>query len=382
MGRKANYRMMNKRKLQVVLTIFLTLIVAGFSLAAKAPRNVILMIGDGMGLAQVTYTRLMHDESGSILNMETATHSALVKNQSANSIITDSAAAATALATGCKTNNGMIGMLPDGHKAETILEAAKRLKKSAGLVTNTTITHATPAGFGAHVESRGSEADIAPQYLSTKIDVLMGGGKANFIPKSTPGSGRSDERDLLKEASDAGYKIAFTRDEMLSVSDGKLLGLFEMGYLTTMPPEPSLAEMTSKALDLLSANERGFFLMVEGGQIDTMCHANDAVGMLKQIRDFDEAVEKALQFAQNRDDTLIIITADHETGGLSLVAPEEGSSAKIMARFATKGHSAINVPLFAQGPSSDRFSGVIDNTDIPKIIASIWKIKGFPRTYK
>lgn len=374
--------MIDQKKLRVVFILLMTMLIAGISSAAKAPKNVILMIGDGMGLAQVTYARLMHNDSGSLLSMETMTSTALVMTQSANSLITDSAAAATALASGYKTNNGMINTLPDGRKVETILEAAKNMGKSAGLVTTTTITHATPAGFGAHVMSRASEADIAPQYLDSKIDVLMGGGKANFIPKSTPGSGRSDERDLLKEASNAGYKVAFTRDDLLNTESGKFLGLFEMGYLTTVEPEPSLAEMTSKAIELLSANDKGFFLMVEGGQIDTMCHANDARGALKQTLDFDAAVGKALEFARNRNDTLVIVTADHETGGLSIVAPEQGSGAKLAGKFSSTGHSAINVPLFAEGPSSDRFKGVMDNTNIPKTIASIWKVKEFPKAYK
>lgn len=373
--------MRHSRKLSIISSLLLVLFICGSAFAAKAPKNIILMIGDGMGLAHITYTRLSLND-GKLLNMETMPQIALVMSQSADTFITDSAAAATALATGYKTNNGMISTLPDGTKVETILEAASKIKKATGLVTNTTITHATPAGFGAHVENRGSEADIAPQYLDNKIDVIMGGGRSNFLPKSTPGSGRSDERDLLTEAANAQYRIALTRDAMMSVKSGKILGLFQMGYLTTFAPEPSLAEMASKAIELLSEDEDGFFLMVEGGQIDTKCHANDAEGTLKQMKDFDEAVGKALEFARGRKDTLVIVTADHETGGLNVVYPEEGSGVKIGAKFASTGHTAVNIPLFAEGPQANKFSGVIDNTDIPKIIADMWKIKNFASSKK
>lgn len=365
------------RRFRLTIAILTAVLMAGAVSAEKTPRNVIFMIGDGMGLAQVTYARLMLSENGSLLHMETMPHTALVKTQSANSLITDSAAAGTALASGFKTNNGMINILPDGTSVETILERAIKLGKSTGLVTTTTITHATPATFGAHVNSRGDEADIAPQYLAKGINVLMGGGKAFFIPKSITGSGRTDERDLIAEATKDGYNICYQRDSMLNARQPKLLGLFEMGYLTTEAPEPTLAEMAGKAIDVLSSDEDGFFLMVEGGQIDTKCHANDAAGALKQTHDFDDAVGVAMDFVKKHKDTLVIVTADHETGGLTLVPPEAGSTARISAKFSTNGHTPINVPLFAEGPGSDKFDGVMDNTSIPKTIAKLWKVKGF-----
>lgn len=365
------------RRSRITIWILAVLLIAGAVSAEKNPRNVIMMIGDGMGPAQVTYAGLMLNEGGNLLRMESMPHSAFVKTQAANAVITDSAAAGTALASGFKTNNGMISSLPDGTPVETILERAMKLGKSTGLVTTTTITHATPASFGSHVNNRGDEADIAPQYIEKAIDVLMGGGRAFFIPKSLTGSARKDERNLITEAAKGGYRICYRRDSMLSVGQGKLLGLFELGAMTTEAPEPSLAEMTNKAISLLSSDEDGFFLMVEGGQIDWRCHANDAPGALKQMRDFDEAVGIALDFARKRKDTLVIVTADHETGGLTLVSPEKDSKDRIGAKFSTTDHTALNVPLFAEGPGSALFDGVIENTSVPRMIASLWKAKTF-----
>lgn len=370
------------RRLRPALIILLIMLLAVSVGAAQSPKNVILMIGDGMGVAQVTLARLSLLEQGSALKMESMPRIAIVKTQSTDSLITDSAAAGTALATGFKTNNGMISTLPNGIPVETILEAASKMGKSTGLVTTTTITHATPASFGSHVGSRGDEADIAPQYIKNKVDVLMGGGRAYFIPKSDKGSLRPDERNLLSDAEKSGYNIAFTRDAMLRAKSGKLIGLFEMGALTTNAPEPTLAEMTQKSLDLLSADKDGFFLMVEGGQIDWACHSNDAPGAIKQTIDFDNAIGKVLDFVSTHKDTLVVVTADHETGGLCIVYPEKDSRLRYATKWTTTGHSACNVPLFAQGRGSETFDGIMDNTDVPKKIAQLWKIKEFAATFK
>jgi alkaline phosphatase len=322
------------------------------------------MIGDGMGIAQITLARLSLTPSSPPLNMDTMPYVALVKTHSANSMVTDSAAAGTALATGFKTNNGMISVLPDGTPVETILERAMKLGKAAGLVTTTTITHATPASFGAHVNSRGEESDIAVQYIEKKIDVLLGGGKAMFTPTS------KHRRDLIREAKDLGYAVVESRDALLSTTNSKILGLFQDGALTTDPPEPSLAEMTEKAIQVLSTNRDGFFLMVEGGQIDWRCHDNDKVGTVKQVLQFDLAVGKALEYARKHGDTLVIVTADHETGGLAITGSDS-------VAWCSKGHTGVPVPLFAYGPGANFFSGVLDNTDVPKKIASLWKVRKF-----
>lgn len=374
---------MLQRRLVLLLAIWVLLNVCASALCAPAlpaakVKNVILMIGDGMGVVQVQLARLSLPDKSQGLHMDSMPHSAFVRTSSANSIVTDSAAAATALATGFKTNNGMVGVLPNGKVVPNIREAAAGIGKATGLVTTTTITHATPAGFGAHVSKRGDEADVAVQYIQKKIDVLFGGGRQFFIPETAEGSKRKDGRDLIAEAKKIGYSVIGSREELLSVRPGKVIGLFQMGALTTDPPEPTLAELTRKALELLSADRDGFFLMVEGGQIDWACHANDVAKAVKQTLDFDAAVGEALQFASKRKDTLVIVTADHETGGLSIQGSEEGGM-EFKAVFSTKGHTAVHVPLFAFGAGADAFHGLLDNTTIPKIIAGLLGIKGFAK---
>ncbi len=375
-------RLRLNRLLTVILAIML--VVPAYSAQPpKSPKNVILMIGDGMGIGQITLARYSLPQPNSKLNMDSMHYAALVKTNSANSVVTDSAAAGTALATGHKTNNGMISTLPAGSKVESILEAAEKIGKATGLVTTTNMTDATPAVFGSHVSSRASQTDIAPQYLADKINVLMGGGRAMFIPQSIQGSARTDDMDLLDKARKEGYSVVDNRADMISAKGSRLIGLFELGGLTTNAPEPTLAEMAQKAIDVLSSDTDGFFLMVEGGQIDWSCHANDSVGAAKQALDFDAAVGKVLSFARKNQNTLVIVTADHETGGLSILNPDSGQTAVSVGWAANGqhgtnvGHTGNSVALFADGPGSSAFTGMLDNTDVPKKIASLWKIKKF-----
>jgi alkaline phosphatase len=357
--------------------LILTIIPANAS-AGETPKNIILLIGDGMGAGQVTLGRLSTQAEGKKLNMDSMKVAAQVQTKAANSPVTDSAAAGTAFATGWKTNVGMISVLPDGTPVTTIVEAAQLLKKSTGLVTTTTITDATPAVFAAHVGARGEMDEIADQMMQHKINVLLGGGKAYFIPKSQTGSKRKDESDLLLGAKQAGYSVVGTREELLQVRSGYLLGLFQLENLTTEAPEPRLAELADKAIQVLSANRSGFFLMIEGGEIDHKAHNQDAPGVVKQFRDFDDAVGVALAFARRDKNTLVIVTADHETGGLAVLAAGRGAPEPWSAGWSSKGHSGNVVPLLAEGPGAPQFGGVLDNTDIPKSMAKLWKLKSFP----
>lgn len=367
---------MTKRRLTLFMLTVFVIAALSSAQAAQSPKNVILLIGDGMGPAQVSLARLSLQTP---LAMDSMRYAGLVTTHSADSTITDSAAAGTALATGFKTNNGMISTLPDGTPVQTILEVAQRMGKAVGLVSTVTITDATPAVFASHVATRKSQADIAPQFLEKKVDVILGGGRAYFIPKSQPDSKREDERDLTSEAKSAGYVCVDTRDGMLSAKGAKLLGLFADSSMSTKPPEPSVAEMAEKAISILSADKDGFFVMIEGGKIDHACHANDAAAALKEILDFDAAVGKALDFARTHPDTLVIMTADHETGGMTIVYPDKGSAARFKVAFSTTGHTACNVPVLAYGPGADRFGGVLDNTDVPKRIAQLWGTKSFAK---
>ncbi len=359
--------------------------------SATRVKNVILCIGDGMGINQVTLAGTKVGGPGGKLHMERFPISGLVRTYSANSRVTDSAAAGTALACGVKTDNGMIGMTPNEQGYCSILEAAQARGMATGLVVTCTMTHATPASFGSHVKSRKSEPAIAEQLIANRINVLFGGGRKYFLPKSDPNSGRKDDTDLITRAKEAGYAYAQTASELQSANDSHVLGLFQFDALTTAEPEPSLAFLTRKAIRVLKrANlnsidgRYGFFLMVEGSQIDWECHANKAAGAIRQTLLFDQAVEAAADFALKDGRTLVIVTADHETGGMTLIGGgnEDKGDSELAVRWSTKGHSGTPVGLWALGPGAARFAGVQDNTEIPKKIAQLLDVRPFPRPVK
>jgi alkaline phosphatase len=335
-------------------------------------RNVILCVGDGMGPNHVALARhhgVGHDKK---LYMELLPVRGEVMTHSANKKVTDSAAAATAMACGVKTNNGMIGVTPDETPYSSILELLQRKGFRTGLVATSQISHATPAGFASHVDSRNKQKEIAVQLLANRVDVLLGGGRKFW----------SDE--LLAQAADAGYQVIETRDEMAALKPGPVVGLFGDDGLTTFSPEPMLSEMSEIAIKLLNSPDKDwfspkakFFLMIEGSQIDWASHANDTDRVVRQTLLFDMAVREAIEFAQMDKKTLVIVTADHETGGLAL-KPNEADENGIEARWTTGDHTAANVPIYAFGPGSEKFSGTLDNTDIPKRIAELTGIKEFP----
>lgn len=366
-----------------------------YPLTNENVRNVILCIGDGMGLSQVTLARVKAAGLGGKLCIERLPVTGLVRTHSENSCVTDSAAAGTALACGVKTNNAMIGMTPDGQGYCSILEAAQARGMATGLVATSTITHATPASFGAHVKSRKSEDQIAEQLVGNKIDVLFGGGRKFFLPQSDSHSGRKDNADLLTVAQDVGYEYIETAEQLPSANAPRLLGLFQFDALKTKAPEPSLAQLAEKAIQTLRQRPRsgdasgrtagrGFFLMVEGSQIDWACHSNDAKAAVRQVLLFDQAVSAAVDFALRDARTLVIVTADHETGGLTLPGGgnEDKGDKDLSVRWSTKGHTGSPVPVYAIGPGALRFAGVQDNTDIPRKIAQLLDIRPFPRPAK
>ena len=340
-------------------------------------KNVILLIGDGMGLSQIAAARIKAVGAKGKLHLDRIPVTGLITTCSAGSLVTDSAAAATALATGRKTNNGMIGVDPQGKRLPTILEAAKDRGMATGLVVTSTITHATPGPFAAHVKSRYDEVTIATQLLNTKVNVLLGGGKAFFLPRSAPGSKRKDDRDLIGEAREKGYLVVQTKEELEKAEAKYVLGLFQLRGLTTKPPEPSLAEMTGKAIRLLSRSDKGFFLMVEGSQIDWASHRNDINDAIKQTLLFDEAVKAVLDFALADKRTLVVVTADHETGGL-VVRGGSLQGNNLTVTWTTNGHTPPPVPLSAFGPGAEAFMGLHDNTDVPKILAKSLGLIPFP----
>jgi alkaline phosphatase len=346
-----------------VLAVFVA--VAGssdFAAAQPAPppqrgvRNVILMIGDGMGPQQVNllllYARYAPsspypDRVAALERLFNAGSVGVVRTEPHGAMVVDSAAAATQLATGQLAGSEMIGLNYHGDRVENVIEAAHRVGKSAGLVSDTRLTHATPAGFAAHQPSRMMENEIADDMLANRVEVMLSGGLRHFTPAAVnvPGSAayaalmqmtgaaypatskRVDNRNLLLEARQAKYSLVFDRQRLAAADKTPLLGIFADSEMCDSllekaakrddanRREPTLVEMTTKALELLDADPEGFFLMVEGGQIDWTGHNNDAGTMLHELLRFDAAIAAVLEWAKGRDDTLVLVTADHETGG-------------------------------------------------------------------
>ncbi|TWI53322.1 alkaline phosphatase [Halalkalibacter nanhaiisediminis] len=277
-------------------------------------KNVILLIPDGMGASYLTASRIFKGEE---LGFERYLKG-MLKTDSANTSVTDSAAAGTAMATGYKTDNGKISISPNGAEPDSILDAARNKDKATGLVATSRITHATPAVFVAHDASRGNEVALAQQYIGN-VDVILGGGRDMFTHEDD--GGKQPELDLVTEAENAGYEYITNKSEMANIQGDKVLGLFADEALTyemdrVDPTQPSLSEMTSTAIDILNKDEDGFFLMVEGSQIDWAGHANDPAAAITDTLEFEKAVNEAVEFAREDDETLVVVVGDHETGGM------------------------------------------------------------------
>lgn len=350
---------MSKRFVKLVACCLLHLQISAcsplFTVGASTPvKNVILIIGDGMGPQQVglllSYAR--QAPHSVVSNRLTAFDRLLERGRlglslthSADTLVTDSAASATQLATGHLSGSEMIGLDRNGNPLPNIVDRAKRLGKVTGLVSDTRITHATPAAFAAHQTHRSLENEIAEDLLNSEPDVMLSAGLNNWIPRQTndkdspvrqrlvalTGRGdelvsqRHDDKNLLEDASNQGYALVFNIRQ-LQRAEGKTLGLFAGAAMQNAIAEtrskrdvdriePTLAEMSVKALELLDKNERGFFLMIEAGQIDWAGHRNDTGLLLHEMLRIDETLHRVLDWAEQRDDTLIIVTADHETGG-------------------------------------------------------------------
>ncbi|WP_309484807.1 alkaline phosphatase [Bacillus aquiflavi] len=423
-------------------------------------KNVIMMLGDGMGVGQLEIARLLeHGKEGSLF-IETLPHVALMRTYSNNNFVTDSAAGGTGIATSVKTNNGMIGVKPNGKEVKSILDAFQHAGKKVGIISNNTVTDATPASFtGSTTDRWNGQEKIAREMLKNKYDVILGGGSIYFSPEKQKGI------DLISKFKEEGYAFVHDKTSLKKVKNPeRLLGLFHPTYMNykldyeqKKSNEPSLIEMTETALNVLSTNEKGFFLMVEGARIDHAAHAADATGVWKETIEFDNTVKATVNWAKKRDDTLVIVLADHETMGMAASEPMDieglkkikassefiahklkidkntgnypaDNMKKILKQYAhidisddeveqfnenvkrssqvgiypqyavtweigsliaahynvgvmsrdvraksntTSGHSGNMVPIFAYGPSADRFDGVLDNTDISKMIGEI-----------
>lgn len=332
----------------------------------NAVKNVIFMIGDGMGLGHIWLSQVMAVGPSGRLYLEGLPVSGIVTTFSASNLRTDSAAAATALATGNKTANGVIGQLPDGVRLKNLMERAEERQMATGIVVTKAVTDATPAGFGAHNASRGNQTAIAADMLGQGFEVLFGGGSKYWIPKAAGGV-RTDGRDLTSEAVQKGYRYIAGTDDLRNLQTTPALGLFAKGVMQENDREPSLAAMTAKAIELLHQNDRGFLLMVEGSQIDTYAHTHKRAEMVRRVLNFDMAVREAVEFARRDGHTLVIVTADHETGGLVV---QDGVK-EAQTSWSTWNHSSLPVAVFAYGPGALNFTGMLDNTQIPRHIARL-----------
>lgn len=333
---------------------------------AKSPKNVIFMIGDGMGLGTIYAAMTVN---GGSLNIEKCTHTGFSKTYSANDYTTDSAAGGTALACGVKTKNGMVGMSPDSLPVNSVLAESAAKGKATGLVVTCSVTHATPASFVAHQDNRSKDEEIAADFLKCPPDVFIGGGLKYFTK-------RDDDQNLLNALEKKGYVVAKSMEEARKVNSGKLAGLLCNNHPEKVKHgrEYDLTEAVMKSVDILKNDEDGFFLMVEGSQIDWGGHANSESYTISEMLDFDKAIGAVLDFAQKDGNTLVVITADHETGGVTVI-DGDFSKEDVNVRFNTMKHTGVMVPVFAFGPGAENFSGIMQNIDIPKKIRVLSGIK-------
>ena len=326
----------------------------------KPAKNLILMIGDGMGLTQITAG--IYDNNN-YLTFEKFPITGLMKTHSYDNLVTDSAAGGTAMACGVKTYNNGVGVDKDGIPVKSILEEAEEKEMMTGIVVTSALVNATPATFMAHQKLRAFTEPIAEEIANSGVDFLVGGGKKYFDRRN------SDDRNLLKEMETKDYQVEdFINNQR--IQDVKINPGKKFVYLTA--DDDPLSKITGRnylpyaskmgAEFLKARSENGFFMMIEGSQIDLGGHATNFKYVMSELQDFDETIKEVLQFAEKDGETLVVVTADHETGGLTI---KEGSKLKkIKSDFAYGRHTGTMVPVFAYGPGSENFSGIFDNTDL------------------
>jgi alkaline phosphatase len=328
----------------------------------EKPVNVILLIGDGMGLAHVSTTYYFKSDGPS--NFQRFKYVGLINTSAANSKITDSAAGATAFACGVRTDNGALGVDTAKQTVMNIIENVSRNNYQTGLVATSSITHATPAGFYAHVPSRNMNEKIAEQLTTSEVDIFMGGGLQFF-------KNREDGKDMIQQLKDHQFSLYYDIDELPDLKPDQKYGLLAAPDGLPVAHEGRgdfLPVASEKTLKYLSTGQKPFFLMIEGSQIDWGAHENNGQYVIAEMLDFDKTIGKILDFAENNGKTLVIVTADHETGGMALASNlgDEMSADynEINLSFSTEGHTATLLPVFAMGPGAREFTGIYKNTEI------------------
>lgn len=391
---------------------------ASASASPDEAKNVILFLGDGMGPVHREAGQLATVGANDRLVMDTLPISGMVGTGPADpeEFTPDSAAAATAYATGVKTFNDAVGVDPEGNQIETILERAKAAGKSTGLVTTSQVTDASAAAFAAHVEDRDEQSEIGRQYLEeSRPDVILGGGEDYWYPEGVEGAypdnpdeeepevSQSDRGNLVEQAQGLGYEYVTNAAELDAAGGPKILGLFANQEMFQQYPEGDgdeydpvvpLEEMTGKALDVLSQNPNGFFLIVEEEATDEFASQNNSDFTIKGVQELDKAVAAGKEYAQSAGDTLVIATADHEAGGMAVEVPDDpeepdedgaeiqenlsgedgpfdiaNSDLQFKVDWTTTAHTGVKVPLTAYGPGADLFTGTYENAEVHDYLA-------------
>jgi alkaline phosphatase len=341
------------------------------------PRNVIVILGDGMGIGAVSAASQLLSPPGVPLAMERAPVVGLMHTWAADILATDSAAAATAMATGFKTDKGTLGLRPDGRAVRNIFEAARGAGFATAVVTTSGLADATPGGFLTHVASRNAYDQVLTQVLDSRTDVLIGGDWSGYHKAGRQPAYREIVDDIEARGAARGYSVTRTPDG-LETASVPLLALFPPRPETPLQSGPPLIDMAASALDLLEGGSRPFLALIETEATDEPAHSNDMAALLEAVRELDDTVAMVLDRVAPRNDTLVLVVADHETGGPHLL---DGwfDNGRVVVRWAHEYHSSQLVTVFAFGPGSSAFSGVFDNTQFGVRIARLLDLQGFPQ---
>ena len=392
---------MKTQKILVAIVMALAVLTGCSCEQSQKPTNVIYLIGDGMGFGAVSSLLLSVDEE---TGFEMAPVIGLNETCSANNYVTDSPAGGTALATGTRTCNGFLGVGPDSVQLESLLKKAQKMGKKTGIVVNTTLTEATPGAFYAGVTSRKESYKIAEQFTESGVDVAIGAGLSAFI-------NRPDSVDMTEVLIEKGYDVYLDWRHVLNTQSDKFVGILEMSDVhrrnkqrnttasaaegqevclaarlaaeeenvdTTRFSEPTeyLHKACTKALSVLEKNApKGFFLMVESAIIDGYGHNNDSEGMIEEMQEFDKTLKALVAYVKEHPNTLLVVTADHETGGTNVAYQSHAVNEPegLHLSFSTKGHSGTVVPIFAYGAGAEKFAGIFKNKEIPGVIEGLMK---------
>lgn len=328
----------------------------------KKVKNVILMIGDGMSLMHV-YTAWAANRGK--LWLENAQATGLSKTWAVKKLVTDSGSGGTSLATGVKTVYHAVGVDPEGKPLTSLVDVAKELGKDAGMAVTCRLWDATPCDFCCHNIDRDKEEELVGDYPTSGVDFVFGGGAQKF-------TNRKDGRDIFKELQKKGYHVSRTLDDFFAYDKNSRIFAVPYDKDTPLPDERGdlLARASMKGISLMNQNKNGFFMMIEGSQLDDYGHFNQLDLLMKETLDFDQTVGEVMKWAAKDGETLVVVTADHETGGLTLVNGNKDKG-RVECCFSTKDHSGAMVPVYAFGPGAENFTGIFENTDVFKKIKKL-----------